>query len=103
MVHITPQPLYNTIVGVQYNFRVGYPNHVIMRVKYIDTVYSKIRPFGVHKWSVLYPKPCCNEACYKEVQAQHAHSRTTVRNSRTETALHAQITCRLRAKTCMKK
>ena len=32
----TPQPLYNTIVGVQANFRVGYPINVIMRVKCID-------------------------------------------------------------------
>ena len=32
----TPQPLYNTIVGVQDNFRVSYPIHVITRVKYID-------------------------------------------------------------------
>ena len=27
------QPLYNTIVGVQANFRVSYPIRVIMRVK----------------------------------------------------------------------
>ena len=32
----TPQPLYNTIVGVQDNFRVSYPICVIRRVKYID-------------------------------------------------------------------
>ena len=32
----TPQPLYNTIVGVQANFRVDYPIRVIMRVKCID-------------------------------------------------------------------
>ena len=31
----TPQPLYNTIVGV---FRVSYPNHVVTRVKYIGYV-----------------------------------------------------------------
>ena len=31
----TPQPLYNTIVWVQANFRVSYPNRVIMRVKCI--------------------------------------------------------------------
>ena len=31
----TPQPLYNTIVGVQVNFRVSYPIRVITRVKCI--------------------------------------------------------------------
>ena len=31
----TPQPLYNTIVGVQANIRVNYPNRVITRVKCI--------------------------------------------------------------------
>ena len=30
----TPQPLYNTIVGVQANFRVSYPIRVITKVKY---------------------------------------------------------------------
>ena len=33
--YITPQPLYNTIVGVQVNFRVSYPIRVITRVKCI--------------------------------------------------------------------
>ena len=33
---ITPQPLYDTIVGVQDNFRVNYPIRVITRVKCID-------------------------------------------------------------------
>ena len=31
----TPQPLNNTIVGVQANFRVSYPNRVVTRVKCI--------------------------------------------------------------------
>ena len=31
----TPQPLYNTIVGVHVNFRVSNPNRVIWRVKCI--------------------------------------------------------------------
>ena len=35
MAHTTPQPLYNTIVGVQANFRVSYPICVITRVKCI--------------------------------------------------------------------
>ena len=34
----TPQPLYNTIVGVQANFRVSYPIRVISRVKCIDYI-----------------------------------------------------------------
>ena len=33
----TPQPLYNTIAGVQANFHVSYPINVIMSVKCIDT------------------------------------------------------------------
>ena len=33
--HYTPQPLYNTIVWVQANFRVSYSNRVITRVKCI--------------------------------------------------------------------
>ena len=24
--------------------------------------------FGIHLWTVLYPKPCYNERCYKEVE-----------------------------------
>ena len=32
----TPQPLYNTIVGVQANFGVSYPICLIMRVKCVD-------------------------------------------------------------------
>ena len=34
----TPQPLYNTIVGVQANFCVSYPNRVILRVKCIGYI-----------------------------------------------------------------
>ena len=32
----TPQPLYNTVVGVQDNFRVSYPIRVITRAKCLD-------------------------------------------------------------------
>ena len=32
MLVITSQPLYNTIVGVQANFCVSYPNHAILKV-----------------------------------------------------------------------
>ena len=24
--------------------------------------------FGIHLWTVLYPKPCYNDPCYKEVE-----------------------------------
>ena len=24
--------------------------------------------FGIHLWTVLYPKPCYNEPCYEEVE-----------------------------------
>ena len=42
----TLQPLYNTIVVIfQYNLYI----------------------FGIHLWTVLYPKPCNNKPCYKEV------------------------------------
>ena len=34
----TPQHLYNTMVGVQANFRVSYPIRVISRVKCIDYI-----------------------------------------------------------------
>ena len=34
----TPQPLYNTIVRVQANFRVSYPIRVISRVKCIGYI-----------------------------------------------------------------
>ena len=36
----TPQPLYNTVLGVQANICVtcSYPNHVILRVKCIDYI-----------------------------------------------------------------
>ena len=34
----TPQPLYYTIVWVQANFRVSYPNRVVSRVKYIGYI-----------------------------------------------------------------
>ena len=34
----TPQPLYNTIAGVQANFHVSYPFRVITRVKHIDII-----------------------------------------------------------------
>ena len=34
----TPQPLYDTTVGVHANFHVSYPNHVILRVKCIGYI-----------------------------------------------------------------
>ena len=38
----TPQPLYKTIVGVQINFCVCYPNRVIMRVKCIGYIGKEV-------------------------------------------------------------
>ena len=32
----TPQPLYDTIAGIQANFHVSYPIHAIMRVECTD-------------------------------------------------------------------
>ena len=29
--------------------------------------------FGIHLWTVLYPKPCYNEPCYKEVEVYHIY------------------------------
>ena len=42
----TPQPLYNTIFWVQYNFRVSYPICVIMRVKYKAIYIGKLDHLG---------------------------------------------------------
>ena len=51
----TPQPLYNTIVGVQANFRVSYPIRVILRVKCIGYIGKGVlnRNLGSN------PDPCC--------------------------------------------
>ena len=51
----TPQPLYNSIVGVQANFRVSYPNRVISRVKCIDYMGKGV--LSSHLGS--NPDPCC--------------------------------------------
>ena len=56
----TPQPLYNTIAGVQASFCVSYPSCVIMRVKCIDTLGSEN--------DQCYIQKCCNEPYFKEVQ-----------------------------------
>ena len=52
--HDTPQPLYNTIVGVQANFRVSYPIRVISRVKCIDYIRKGV--LNSHLGS--NPNPC---------------------------------------------
>ena len=40
-IHVCePQPLYNTIVGVQVNFPASYPNHAVLRVKCIGILQS---------------------------------------------------------------
>ena len=52
----TPQPLYNTIVGVQANFRVSYPIRVIWRVKLhrLLRLYKK-GVLNTHSGSNTYP------------------------------------------------
>ena len=55
----TPQPLYNTIVGVQANFHVSYPNLVISRVKCIG--YMRKGVLNSHLES--NPDPCCIQNC----------------------------------------
>ena len=51
----TPQPLYNTIVWVQANFRVSYPNRVISRIKCIG--YTRKGVLNSHLES--NPDLCC--------------------------------------------
>ena len=51
---ITPQPLYNTIVGIQASFRVSYPNRVITRVKCISYIGKEV--LNCHLGS--NPVPC---------------------------------------------
>ena len=69
----TPQPLYNTIVGVHANFRVSYPICVISRVKCICYIGKGVlnSHLGAKTKLLLYPKPCYNEPCYKEVQVYY--------------------------------
>ena len=50
----TPQLLYNTIVGVQANFRVSYPIRVISRVKCLDDIRKGV--LNSHLGS--NPNPC---------------------------------------------
>ena len=50
----TPQPLYNTIVGVPDNFRVSYSNHVISRVNCIGYIGKEV----LNSLSESKPDPC---------------------------------------------
>ena len=34
--------------------------------------------FGIHFWTVLYPKPCYNEPCYKEFEVYQFYSRANL-------------------------
>ena len=65
----TPQPLYNTIVGVQDNIRVSNPIRVITRVKCVAIQQKK---FLMTIWGPamirVISKSCYNEPCYKEVE-----------------------------------
>ena len=82
----TAQPLYNTIIGVHANFCVSYFKLADMTEKLLtgtqslnpNMLYQKKNEV-IYKKSVLhdhlgskhcsilpvYPKPCCNEQCYK--------------------------------------
>ena len=51
----TPQSLYNTIVGVQANFRVSYPIRVISRVKCIGYIGKGVLNSNLGS----NPDPCC--------------------------------------------
>ena len=63
-------PLYNTIVGVQANFRVNYPNHVITRVKYTDYIGKEVLSchWGPALIRVLSKTMLYNKPLYKEFQ-----------------------------------
>ena len=67
----TPQPLYNSIVGVQASFCVySYPNHVISRVKCVGYIRKGIL---INRHLGSNPDPCFIQNhvitnCYKEVQ-----------------------------------
>ena len=63
------------MVNFQYNLYIFWDpslNCVISkqkRIDYIEMVIFQYNPyiFGIHLWTVLYPKLCYNESCYKEV------------------------------------
>ena len=54
--------------GIQANFRINYPNRVILRVNYIGYIGKGVLKAIWGPILLLYPKPCYNEPCYKEVQ-----------------------------------
>ena len=67
----TPQPLYNTIVGVHSINRVSettmlYPNKNISIILMVIFQYSLYILGSI--FESCYPKPCYNEPCYKEVE-----------------------------------
>ena len=67
---ITPQPLYNTIVGVQANFRVSYPKRVIYEEYNCIGIRVLNRHFGSNPDPCYIQNSVINrvELCYKEVQ-----------------------------------
>ena len=40
----------------------------IEKLPYMVIFQNNLYIFGIHLWIVLYPKPCYNEPCYKEVE-----------------------------------
>ena len=45
-------------------------------IDYIEKWPSNLYIFGIHLWTVLYPKPCYNEPSYKEVVGYEERERT---------------------------
>ena len=91
----TPQPLYNTIVGVQSNCLVSYPIRVVSGVECIDYIEKGVL---IAIWSptlvCVESGSCCDEPCYKEVQVYYVYflcnrsDRTCNRLSSTHTHTH---------------
>ena len=64
---IAPEPLYNTIFGVKIQIQTMllYIESKMYRSNREMSISCLIR---VQHWAMLYPKPCCNEPCHKEVE-----------------------------------
>ena len=49
--------------------KIGRLYRTLLQAGAIMTIYGHFFNiiFGIHLWTVLYPKPCYNEPCYEEV------------------------------------
>ena len=71
----TPQPLYKLLVGsIAQTVLVKQPCYIQQKcIDYIEkwpfmVIFQyNLYIFGIHLWTVLYPKLCYNKSCYKEV------------------------------------